>query len=325
MISRWCISLLVLLSVVSAVGRRCCHWSGSTSLFIPPCIPTLVDKPPEGDRWTHEIKYDGYRTQIHLAAGKAVAFTSKGFDWSNKYAPVLTAVSKLVSRDAILDGEMVVQDETGRSDFKKLASAIRWESASLVYYAFDLLGVDDKDLRKERCDDRRLRLHDLVGDPRPDLPLQFSQAFEGSGAKFFAAVEKMDLEGIVSKRRDSIYHSGPSRDWQKTKAYITGEFVVIGYERKRGEAPSLLLADETDTGLRYVGRAVPAIGGKQRDELWQALDYLTIGKFETSIGASNKAALPVQPILRVMAKYLRGEEKLRHATITQVLMPTRTE
>lgn len=289
--------------------------------FIPPCIPTLVDKPPDGDRWTHEIKYDGYRTQIHVAAGKAVAFTSKGFDWSNKYAPVLKATRKLISRDAILDGEMVVQDDTGRSNFKKLASAIRWESSSLVFYAFDLLCLDDRDLRKERCDERRLRLQELVGDPRPDLPLQFSQAFEGSGAEFFAAVERLDLEGIVLKRRDSIYHSGPSRNWLKTKAYITGEFIVIGYERKRGAAPSLLLASETDAGLQYVGRAVPAIGAKQRDELWQALEYLKTGTFVASIDAANRDALPVKPILRVVAKHLRGEEKLRHATVTGLILP----
>lgn len=288
-----------------------------TSPFIPPCIPTLVDKPPEGDAWAHEIKYDGYRTQIHLTGGHAVAYTRNGHDWSKKYAPVLVAARALIKRDAILDGEMVVQDETGRSDFKKLATAIRWESASLVFYAFDLLGLDGNDLRRERCGDRRAWLHGLVGDPRPTSPIQFSQSFEGSGAEFFAAVENMDLEGIVSKRKASIYRSGDSKDWLKTKAYITGEFVVIGYERKKGAAPSLLLAD---ADLRYVGRAIPAIAGKQRDELWQALEFLTTNRFAAPVG-SSKGAVPVQPVLRVRAKHLRGEEKLRHATVTEILTP----
>ncbi|CAN7405732.1 non-homologous end-joining DNA ligase [Aminobacter sp. LjRoot7] len=291
------------------------------SAFIPPCIPTLVDKPPEGDRWTHEIKYDGYRTQIHLAGGYARAFTRNGHDWSTKYAPVLGGARDLIHRDAVLDGEMVVQDETGRSDFKKLATAIRWENASLVFYAFDLLSVDGNDLRKQRCEDRRDRLHELIGDPRPISPIQFSQSFEGSGAEFFAAAEKMDLEGIVSKRKASIYRSGDSKDWLKTKAYITGEFVVIGYERKRGAAPSLLLAEETDARMRYVGRAIPAVPGAQRDELWQALEFLHTSHFATPIGAGNKAAVPVQPVLKVMAKHLKGEEKLRHATVTEILRP----
>lgn len=286
--------------------------------FIPPCIPTLVDKPPDGDAWTHEIKYDGYRTQIHLAGGHAVAFTRNGHDWSKKYASVLASVRGMIKQDAILDGEMVVQDETGRSDFKKLASAIRWENASLVFYAFDLLGLDGKDLRCERCDERRARLHGLIGDPRPDMAIQFSQAFEGSGTDLFAAAEAMDLEGIVSKRRASIYRGGDSKDWLKTKAYITGEFVVIGYERKRGAAPSLLLADDA---MHYVGRAIPAVPRGQRDELWQALEFLHSDSFATSIGAGNRGAVPVQPVLRVMAKHLRGEDKLRHATVTEILVP----
>lgn len=289
--------------------------------FIPPCIPTLVDKPPEGDRWTHEIKYDGYRTQIHLAGGHARAFTRNGHDWSMKYAAVLAAARELITRDAIVDGEMVVQDETGRSSFKKLASAIRWEGSSLVFYAFDLLALDGNDLRKHRCEDRRQRLHEMMGDPRPTCPLQFSQAFEGSGAEFFTAAEKMDLEGIVSKRKASIYRSGDSKDWLKVKTYIEGEFVVIGYERKRGAAPSLLLAEETDANLRYVGRAIPAIPQAKRDELWQALEFLHAGSFATPIGAGNKTAVPVQPILKVKAKHLRGEEKLRHATVTEILGP----
>ncbi|GAA4108975.1 non-homologous end-joining DNA ligase [Aminobacter aganoensis] len=289
--------------------------------FIPPCIPTLTDKPPEGDAWTHEIKYDGYRTQIHLSAGKVRAFTRNGHDWSKKYLSVLSDARDLISRDAILDGEMVVQDETGRSDFKKLASAIRWEGASLVFYAFDLLGLDGNDLRRQRCDDRRQRLRDLLGDPKLSSRIQFSEEFEGSGAEFFAAVEKMDLEGIVSKRRASLYRGGDSKDWLKTKAYISGEFVVIGYERKKGAAPSLLLAEETDASLRYVGRAIPAVPGEQREELWQALEFLHAGTWAANVGPGNKAAVPVQPILRVIAKHLRGEEKLRHATVTAILAP----
>ncbi|AWC23696.1 hypothetical protein ASC75_08095 [Aminobacter sp. DSM 101952] len=139
------------------------------SAFIIPCIPTLVDKPPEGDRWTHEIKYDGYRTQIHLAGGHARAFTRNGHDWSMKYAAVLAASRELITRDVILDGEMVVQDESGRSSFKQLASAIRWDGSSLVFYAFDLLALDGNDLTKQRCEDRRSRLHELMGDPASHL------------------------------------------------------------------------------------------------------------------------------------------------------------
>lgn len=284
--------------------------------FIPPCMPTLVDKPPEGDDWAHEIKYDGYRTQIHLGATPH-AFTRNGHDWLPKYASVVLSAATLIPAEAVIDGEIVVQDESGRSDFAGLASAIRWQSAKLTFYAFDLLSVGGRDLRQERCEDRRRRLLDLIGEPRPDSQIQFSQDFRGSGAEFFAAADQMGLEGIVSKRINSRYRSGDSRDWLKTKAYTTGEYIVIGYERKKGEAPSLLLADD---GLRYVGRAIPAIIGAARDELWEALEFLQTDRWAAAV-SGNKGAKPVNPALRVRARHLRGEEKLRHATVTEILAP----
>lgn len=288
--------------------------------FMPPCIPTLVDKPPEGDGWAHEIKYDGYRTQLHLAGHDAKAFTRSGVDWSQRYAVVLAAARDLIGRDAVIDGELVVQDETGRSDFHRLASAIRWKGASLVFYAFDLLALDGDDIRRQSCEERRQRLHDLIGDPRPDISVQFSQDFRGSGAEFFNAADMMGLEGIVSKRLASVYRGGDSRDWLKTKAYTVGEFVVFGYMRKQGVAPSLLLAEEVDGALKPVGRAVPAIGGRQREELWQALEFLHTDRFAAPVGANDKGAVAVQPVLRVKARHLRGEDKLRHATVTEIVI-----
>lgn len=83
----------------------------------------------------------------------------------------------------------------------------------------------------------------------------------------------------------------------------------------------MLLAEVTEDGLRYVGRAIPTIGGKQLGELWEALDYLRDVKFAAAVGAGNQGAVPVEPVLRVMAKHLRGEEKLRHATVTEILVP----
>lgn len=247
--------------------------------FFPPCTPTLVDKPPEGERWTHEIKYDGYRTQFP---------------------------GELVRRAAVLDGEMVVQDEEGRSDFKRLASAVRWQDTKLVFYAFDLLAIDGNDLRRQRCEDRRPRLHELVGDAT-----QFASPVQPGLPRLRRAiprrVEQMGLEGIVSKRRDSVYRSGDSKDWLKTKVYATGEFVVFGYERKKGDAPSLLLAEVTDAGLRCVDRAIPTIGGRQREELWEALEYLHVDRFEAEVGKGSKLAQPVHPVLSVKARHLKGE------------------
>ena len=88
--------------------------------FIPPLSPTLVDGPPEGPGWIHEIKHDGYRTQIIVQDGEARAFTRNGFDWTERYHPIVTDAERLACQSAIIDGEMIVQDERGRSDFHSL-------------------------------------------------------------------------------------------------------------------------------------------------------------------------------------------------------------
>ncbi|MBE1208087.1 hypothetical protein [Aminobacter carboxidus] len=286
--------------------------------FIPFCFPIEVDKPPEGAQWTHEIKYDGYRTQLHLGATPR-AFSRNGHDWSAKYRPVLAAADSLAGgRDAVIDGEIVVLDTDGRPDFHAVAGAIRWKGTDLVFFAFDLLRLDGVDLRKVPCQERRERLFDIVGSSHHEV--RFSDSFEGSGADLFAKVAEMEIEGIVSKRRASTYRAGDSTDWQKTKVYHFGEYLVVGYERSRGQAPTLLLAG---ADLQYVGRAVPAVGAKQREQLWEALEFLQAPKFAASIGKANKVAVAVQPILRVTAKHLprRGKEMLRHASVTEVLTP----
>lgn len=112
--------------------------------FIRPCIPRRRCL-------AHEIKYDGYRTQIHLAKGHAVAFTRNGHDWSMKYALVLVSARALINREAILDGEMVVQDETGRTDFKKLASAIRWERAASSFIRSIYLALTGRTCTESTC------------------------------------------------------------------------------------------------------------------------------------------------------------------------------
>ena len=285
--------------------------------FLPFCFPNEVDKPPEGDQWTHEIKYDGYRTQLHLGAAPR-AFSRNGHDWSAKYQLVLAAANELAGgRDAVIDGEIVVLDDAGRPDFHALPAAIRWKGVDLVFFAFDLLRLDGADLRKLPCRERRDRLFGIVGTKRPEV--RFSDSFEGSGAELFAKVAEMGLEGIVSKRWASQYRAGDSNDWQKTKVYDFEEYLVVGYERSSGQAPTLLLAKAGE----YVGRAVPAVGNTKRDELWQALEYLKAPELAASLGKANKAAVAVQPILRVTAKHLprRGIEKLRHASVVAILGP----
>lgn len=284
-------------------------------LFIEPMLATLVDKPPAGDGWSHEIKYDGYRSQIALSGGDARVYTRKGYDWTKQYRQIADgALELLEGRDARIDGEIIVQDATGKPDFHALRSSITSAEHRLVFMAFDLITLDGRDLRRQPCDDRRVLLGDLLEGVKPSDPIQFSEDFSGSPAEFLAAAEAMGLEGIVSKRKASSYQSGRSRDWLKVKTFATREFTVIGYERP-GDAPAtLLVASEQDGVLTYVGRVMNTLGGKARDAMWTQLEARHVAS-PAIHGIKRKGVQWVRPEIRVKVRHLRGEETLRHATM----------
>jgi bifunctional non-homologous end joining protein LigD len=110
--------------------------------FIKPMMPMLVANPPQGEGWTHEIKYDGYRTELIIDDGQARAFTRNGHDWTKRYRSIVEVAAALPVGDAIIDGEMVVQDESGVSDFQALRGAIGGEPHRLIFFAFDLLHLE---------------------------------------------------------------------------------------------------------------------------------------------------------------------------------------
>src|SRR5262245_31298228 len=223
--------------------------------FIRPELPTLVPEPPSGEGWIHEIKYDGYRTLIVIDQGKVRAFSRPGRDWTGPYRRVVDAAAELPCKAALIDGEMIVQDENGISDFDALRSAIYTAPHRLVLFAFDLLHLDGQDLRKAPLIERRAELRRLIElDPRS--PLQFIDHVDCDGAKFFKAAAELGLEGIVSKRIASRYRSGPSRSWLKTKNMVEGEFILLGTERDSDGVPWALLASDCHGKLEFAGRAI---------------------------------------------------------------------
>lgn len=278
-------------------------------------MPTLVDKPPEGSDWIHEIKYDGYRTQIVISGKKARAYTRRGLDWTKKYSRIVDAARDL-GRDCHLEGEMIVQNENGRPDFNALRSDIEGGAGRrLILYAFDLLSLDGQDLRPRHCEERRALLSDLLGSPATSFPIHFSEAHDGPGSEFFAAVEKIDLEGIVSKKRNSPYRSGYTKAWLKVKTFTESEFVVLGYDTTPRGVRSLLVARERAGQLSYAGRVMVTLRGRKREAIWAQLEE----------HRSDRPALPelhhgkevewFAPGVNVRVRHLRGEETLRHATL----------
>jgi DNA ligase D-like protein (predicted ligase) len=286
--------------------------------FIEPQLLTPASEPPEGDEWEHELKYDGYRTQIVIDGAGARAYTRNGFDWSDRYPGVVTAAADLNCPGTIIDGEIIVQDAQGRSDFGALRSAITRRPYDLVFYAFDLLWLDGKDIRKLDLAQRRKLLRRLTGDHDPSSPIQYSASLAGGGSQLFAMAYDLGLEGIVSKRVDSKYRSGRTTSWLKVKCFIEQIFTVIGVERTKGPTMALL-ARETDVGLEYAGSAMLTLVESERESFWKRSE--TIGRDIPALDVPKKAsAIWFEPEIRVRVQTLNGEKKLRHATIRELLI-----
>jgi ATP-dependent DNA ligase len=217
--------------------------------FIPPLIPALVEEPPAGQGWVHEIKHDGYRVQIIVDRGRARGFTRNRLDWTNRFGPVVDCAAALRCTSAVTDGELVVQDERGLSDFHAVRAAIGITPEKLALFVFDLLHLDGKDLRLRPLKERRGRLRRLLGKEDATRCIQFSDGHDGDGAAFFRAADAMGLEGIVSKRAGSLYKSGRSSACLKTKCMTESDFVVVGMEANPGGAPFALLARAEEDGL----------------------------------------------------------------------------
>jgi ATP-dependent DNA ligase len=284
--------------------------------FVPTMQPTLVHDAPEGDQWLHEIKYDGYRTELLLDGDNGRAHTRNGHDWSDKYRLILDAAHSMPGGPALLDGEVIVQGEAGLSDFHAIRRTITSHPERLVFYAFDLMMVEGQDIRREPLTDRRARLRDMIGEHDPAFPIQLSDHIVGHGAEFFHKAEQLGLEGIVSKLADSRYRAGYSTSWLKIKAFTVGQFVIVGTEQGLGPTTALC-ARETLHGLEYAGGAMLTLTAKDRDRFWAAAERLQRSTPAVETG-KRKAARWLEPVMHARVR-LRAEEKLRHATVLELL------
>ena len=186
---------------------------------------------------------------------------------------IARAARGLDCKSAILDGEAVIQDKSGVSDFEALRSAIHPRSPNIILYAFDLLHLDGRDIRQQMLSDRRALLKRLVGDDA-ESRIQFSEEFDGDGAALFKACAERALEGIVSKHSMAPYRSGRSKTWLKTKCFTESTFVVVGTDRDRKTGALMALLAHSD-GLNYAGAAFITLGGDERKEFLAEIERLT--------------------------------------------------
>ncbi len=181
--------------------------------FIQPALPTLVDSPPGGPQWFHEIKHDGYRLIAPKEHDAVRLWSRSGTDFTDSMKSTTASVASLPTRNAVIDGEAVVLRSDGHSDFEALNTRAGAQRA--IYVVFDLLHPDGRELRRRALEEWRASLlAHLVADAERIL---FSEAIAAEGDVVFNAACRMGLEGIVSKRLGSPYQSGRTRFWLKTK------------------------------------------------------------------------------------------------------------
>jgi bifunctional non-homologous end joining protein LigD len=248
--------------------------------FIPPQLATLVDSAPAGPEWVFEIKYDGYRLEAQVEAGRVRLLTRRANDWTTKFPDLATRLARLPVKSAILDGEVVALDPSGRSLFSLLQQSLdARRPQDLTFFAFDLLQLDGTDLRSLPLTERHRRLTKLLRAARATVkgPVRLGQRLTGDGAELLRAACRLGLEGIIAKRIDAPYSSTRGTAWVKVKCGHRQEFVVVGFTPPKGARAglgSLLLAVNDHGKLRYAGRVGSGIPDEDLRELSAGLRRL---------------------------------------------------
>jgi len=243
---------------------------GKTAEFpskLSPMLATMVDKPFDKEGWQYEIKWDGYRT-VAFCKGNSVELKSRNDkSFNEKFYPVLNA-AKDWDINAVVDGEVVVLDQDGKSNFGALQNWRSEADGELYFYVFDLLWMNGKDLMQLPLNKRRSLLKQIIPE---NNTIRFSENFEVSGIEFFETAKKMGLEGIMAKRFDSIYSAGNrSKDWLKVKANKRQEMVIGGYTKNDDSSKSfssLLLGVYEKGKLVYTGKVGTGFSDKQQKEM----------------------------------------------------------
>jgi len=299
-------------------GARKSGWPG----FVEPALATLKPGAPTGTKWLHEIKFDGYRLQAHLRGGKVKLFTRGGLDWTTKFGKAITAaLASLPADDSILDGEVVVEGAGGASDFSALQAALAaGRSDRLVFYLFDLLYLDGRDLRGARLVERKAALEALL--QAAASPLRYSEHVEENGELVLRHACRLSLEGVVSKDRDAPYRSGRGRDWIKSKCSERQEFVVAGFvpsSTARKAIGSLVLGYYEAGKLIHAGRVGTGFTQQVAASLFKRLDKLKQAKspFAKKLSAEEaRDAVLVRPELVAEVEFgaWTAEGSVRHAS-----------
>jgi bifunctional non-homologous end joining protein LigD len=229
--------------------------------FVAPELCISVDRPPSGEGWCHEIKFDGYRVQLRVEDGEATLKTRKGLDWTDKFQAIAKEGSSLP--DTLIDGEIVALDHNGAPEFSALQAAISdGKTDNLIFFAFDLLFADGEDIRRVPLGERKERLKKLLEARAKGKSkvIRYVEHFETGGDAILQSACKLSLEGIVSKKLDAPYRSGRSENWTKAKCRAGHEVVLGGWKTTNGKFRSLMAGVHRGDHLAFVGMVGTGFG-----------------------------------------------------------------
>lgn len=261
----------------------------------------------------------GYRLAIHIERGRVRILTRGGHDWTARFPTIAHDALELGLDSAILDGEAVVLDERGASDFGALQRALggrggKKSAAGAILYAFDLLYLDGRDLRALSLDERRDMLTSAI---KPHASIRMSEELDADAAEFLKLACTLGLEGIIAKRRDAPYHSGRGGDWIKIKCIQSETFLILGYEPSPaalGGIGSLFLGARRGDALAYVGNVGTGLTATTATALRKQLAGLTNEKPAVPIRKRGMVwVTPVQPA-EVAFRGWTKDGNLRHAS-----------
>lgn len=234
---------------------------------VQPMLATLIDKPFDDQNWVYEVKWDGYRAVAFMKNGKIELKSRNDKSFNEKFYPVYDTLKSIVI-NAILDGEIVVLEKNGMANFAALQNWRSEADGDLVYYVFDILWYDGKDLKGLSLLERKAILKEVM--PLNDLIL-LSEHFDTSGVGFLNEAKKLGLEGILAKRKESVYHIHErSPDWLKIKANKRQEVVIGGFTKNEGSSKlfsSLLVGLYEGKKLIYTGKVGTGFSAKLQQEL----------------------------------------------------------
>src|SRR5215212_735717 len=280
--------------------------------LFPPMLATLADGPPADDHnWIYELKYDGFRAVAALTGGELALWSRNELDLAPRFPGVAAALGKLKVGEAVLDGEIVAVDAAGVPRFQLLQGG---EHRELIFL-FDLLWLDGNDLRRLPYEERRAALEKLI--KRPPAGIQLARRIDLPGEKALAQAAKEGWEGIIAKRRASIYEGRRSKEWLKVKAINQQELVIIGFQPSNAsprEIGSLHLAYNDENGLHYAGKVGTGFSSKLRTWLRQELTKDKVDKPPAAGAPRERDATWVQPRLVAQVSFTEwtSDDRLRH-------------